>query len=80
MSNVIRFPPRLRAVGPNDIDHVSVWGGISKETHRPVYGVDYVFGGGSRASMSWREDLSAARREARELAAPGPYPIREGEP
>lgn len=80
MSNIIRFPPRLRAVGPNDVDHVAVWGGISKETRRPIYGVDFVFGDGGRASMSWRETLSDAMSDAREMAAEGPYPIREREP
>lgn len=80
MNKIIPFRPRQRAVNPNDIDHVEVWAGISKEWQAPIYGVDYVLGDGSHASMGWWPDLARAMAQARELAAWGPYPIREGEP
>lgn len=79
MSKVLRFPPRLRAVGPNDIDHVAVWGAVTKDW-RPIFGADYILGDGSRVSMSWRDTADEIIADARELAADGPYPIREGEP
>ncbi|TDR93795.1 hypothetical protein [Enterovirga rhinocerotis] len=71
---------RQRAVGPNDIDHVEVWGGIAKEQRIPVYGVEYVLGDGSRICMSLRPDLAEAMLDARELADGRRYPIVEGSP